>query len=177
MQNAKLIRLPLWGSSCGAGERASVGTAVSSADSGASGSERPPDSHSIPSVSLRYPLHKGGFFAFSGRRGRRPLPVKSRRQPCIFAIRRSDTTNDARCRKRYASIHSVVYYPSKTVYLPFGLIAAQTVGANYESPVKCIKIKTCHTIYPFPKNRGKKMRRGYPRRKVFFSGTNCKDSS
>ena len=34
----------------------------------------------------------------------------------IFAIRRSDTTNDARYRKRYASTRSVVY-------LPFGWIA------------------------------------------------------
>ena len=36
-------------------------TPFSSADSVTSGSESPPDSHSIPSVSLRYPLHKGGF--------------------------------------------------------------------------------------------------------------------
>ena len=33
----------------------------------------------VPSPScfaIHLPLHKGGFFAFSGRRGRRPLPVK-----------------------------------------------------------------------------------------------------
>ena len=57
------------------------------------------------------------------RRDCRPLPVKSRRQPCIssakggiFAIRRSDTTNYARYRKRYASHRRCVYHPSKTVY-------------------------------------------------------------
>ena len=56
------------------------------------------------------PLHKGGFLRFGTSR-RRPLPVKSRRQPCIFAIRRLDTTNDARYRKGYASTQSVVYLP------------------------------------------------------------------
>ena len=68
-------------------------------------------------------LYTREAFLFSGRRGRRPLPVKSRRQPCIssakggiVAIRRSDTTNDARYRKRYASHRRCVYHPSKAVY-------------------------------------------------------------